>query len=93
MNRARCEVEPTIPVNNLEFIQTTLSTLFDTNYAQSVALILRVCISHCGLILFSQKMSHELARIDTISFHGTFYTFQKQFEQLWTVFGIFISAN
>ena len=34
-------------------------------------------------------MAHELLRVDTISFDGTFYTCPKQFTQLWTIFGKF----
>ena len=88
MYRARREVEPPIPANALEFIQTIPSTLFNANYVQSVAINIDG-IAHYGAIFVSERMSKELVKLDTISFDGTFYTCPKQFKKLWTIFGIF----
>ena len=89
MYRARREVEPPIPANALEFIQTIPSTLFNANYVQSVAINIDGFAHIYGAIFVSERMSKELVKLDTISFDGTFYTCPKQFKQLWTIFGIF----
>ena len=47
------------------------------------------CIAHYGEIFFSERMSKESLKLDTISFDGIFYTCPKQFKELCTNFGIF----